>query len=59
MPRALAITRRQADTLFKAADKAGGIVEVETPIGIIRIIPGKLAKKPAEEPVDTEPEGYL
>jgi hypothetical protein len=57
MSRALAITRRQADTLFKAADKAGGIVEVETPIGTIRIIPAALATKP--KPVDTEPEGYL
>lgn len=57
MTRTLAITRRQADTLFKAADKAGGIVEVETPIGIIRIIPAALAKK--GEAVDKEPEGYL
>ncbi|WEK04534.1 MAG: hypothetical protein P0Y65_20555 [Candidatus Devosia phytovorans] len=57
MTRVLAITRRQADTLFAAADKAGGIVEVETPIGTIRIIPAALAGKP--KPIDKEPEGYL
>jgi hypothetical protein len=39
----LAMTKRQAKTLLKAAEEAGGIVEVKTAIGVIRLIPAALA----------------
>ena len=57
MTRILAITKRQAKTLLQAATEAGAIVEIETPIGVVRLIPGTLADKP--KPVDSEPKGYF
>lgn len=57
MTRPLAITKRQAKTLLKAANEEGGIVEVETEIGIVRLIPAVLTKKTEE--IDKEPKGYL
>ncbi len=43
MNRPLAMTKRQAKSLLKAAEEAGGIVEVKTAIGVIRLIPAALA----------------
>lgn len=39
MGRPLAITKRQAASLLKAAEEQHGIVEVQTAIGTIRLIP--------------------
>jgi len=55
--RQLAITKRQAKTLLKAANEEGGIIEVKTEIGVVRLIPAVLAQM--EKPVDEEPKGYL
>lgn len=57
MPRPLALTKRQAKTLLKAAEEAGGVIEVKTEIGVIRLIPANLAQ--AEPTVDREPEGTM
>lgn len=57
MSRPLAITKRQAKTLLKAANEEGGIVEVKTDIGVIRLIPAVLARN--EPKVDPEPEGTM
>lgn len=59
MTRHLSITKRQAKTLLQAANEEGGIVEVDTEIGTVRLIPAALAPKPVAEPVDKEPKGYL
>ena len=59
MTRTLAITKRQAKTLLKAANEEGGIVEVHTSIGIVRLIPAVLAKLERKDPVDEKPKGYL
>ena len=57
MTRPLAITKRQAKTLMRVAAEIGGIIEVKTEIGLIRLIPANLAK---EEPkIDPEPEGTM
>jgi hypothetical protein len=54
----LAISTRQALALLKAAEKAGGIVEVKTPIGVVRLIPAALAGNPSDPAiiVDEDPE---
>ncbi|WDR03665.1 hypothetical protein PSQ19_06230 [Devosia algicola] len=57
MSKPLAITKRQAKTLLQAAQEQGGIVEVETSIGIIRLIPKD--KSSDDESVDKEPKGYF
>ncbi len=57
MSRALAITSRQAKTLIKAATEGNAVIEVETEIGIVRLIPAALVK--GARPIDKEPEGYL
>jgi hypothetical protein len=57
MTRALSITKRQAKTLLKAAEEEHAIVEVETKIGIVRLIPASLARK--DEMLDEEPKGYF
>jgi hypothetical protein len=59
--RPLAITKRQAKTLLKAANEEGGIVEVKTDIGVVRLIPAVLARQQvANDPqVDPEPEGTM
>lgn len=57
MTRQLAITKRQAKTLLKAANEEGGIIEVKTDIGVVRLIPAVLAQM--DKPVDEEPKGYL
>ena len=57
MTRQLAITKRQAKTLLKAANEEGGIIEVKTEIGVVRLIPAVLAQ--LDKPVDEEPKGYL
>lgn len=59
MTRSLSITKRQAKTLLQAANEEGGIVEVVTEIGVVRLIPAALAPKPEPAPVDKEPKGYL
>lgn len=57
MTRALSITKRQAKTLLKAAEEEGGIVEVETAIGTVRLIPQSLV--PRTEKLDEAPKGYF
>lgn len=57
MTRVLAMTKRQATTLFEAANEQGGIVEVETPMGLVRLIPAVIAQK--TEKVDERSKGYL
>jgi hypothetical protein len=57
MTRTLSITKRQAKTLLKAAEEEGGIVEVETSIGVVRLIPHSLAAR--TEKLDEEPKGYF
>lgn len=57
MTRALSITKRQAKTLLKAAEEEHAIVEVETKIGIVRLIPASLARK--DKMLDEEPKGYF
>lgn len=57
MSRPLAITNRQAKTLIKAATEGNAVVEVETAIGIVRLIPASLVGKP--KPVDKEFEGTI
>lgn len=57
MNRPLAITKRQAKTLLQAAEEQGGIVEVETAIGVVRLIPHSLASR--TEKVDEEQKGYF
>lgn len=59
MTRHLAITKRQAKTLLKAANEEGGIVEIKTEIGVVRLIPAALAKADDDRPVDKKVEGYL
>lgn len=55
MTRALAITKRQTKTLIRAAKEEGAVIEVETEIGWVRIIPADLAKALTErKPVDTD-----
>ena len=49
MSRPLAITYRQAKTLIKAATEGNAIVEIETEIGIVRLIPASLAGKKENE----------
>jgi len=58
MTRPLAISNRQAKTLIKAATEGNAIVEVETAIGIIRLIPASLAGRPQKE-LDDEPKGHF
>lgn len=58
MTRPLAITNRQAKTLIKAATEGNAIIEVETEIGIVRLIPGHLAPTKAE-PVEEKFDGYM
>lgn len=55
--RALAITKRQAVSLLKAAAEERGVIEIDTPLGTVRLIPEALAPKP--KPVDDEPKGYF
>lgn len=57
MTRALSITKRQAKTLLRAAEEEGGIVEVDTPLGTIRLIPHSVANR--NEKLDEEPKGYF
>jgi hypothetical protein len=57
MTRPLSITKRQAKTLLRAAEEEGGIVEVETAIGTVRLIPHSLASR--TEKLDEEPKGYF
>lgn len=57
MTRPLSITKRQAKTLLRAAEEEGGIVEVETAIGTVRLIPHSLTSR--TEKLDEEPKGYF
>ncbi len=57
MTRTLSITKRQAKTLLRAAEEEGGIVEVETAIGIVRLIPQSIATR--TEKLDEAPKGYF
>lgn len=57
MTRPLSITKRQAKTLLQAAEEQGGIVEVETAIGTVRLIPQSMATRTGK--VDEEPKGYF
>lgn len=45
MGRPLAITKRQADSLLKAAEEHHAIVEVQTAIGLVRLIPNSVVKE--------------
>ncbi|MGV8855945.1 MAG: hypothetical protein ACOH2L_15015 [Devosia sp.] len=55
MSRPLAITNRQAKTLIKAATEGNAIVEVETEIGIVRLIPASLVAKSDKKLDDERP----
>lgn len=55
--KALPITERQARTLFRAADKERGIVEVKIGDTIVRLIPAVLAQD--NDRVDGKEKGYL
>lgn len=57
MSKPLAITKRQAKTLLQAAEEQGGIVEIETSIGTVRLIPNSLTSRKAQ--LDEEPKGYF
>jgi len=57
MSRALSITKRQAKSLLQAAEEEHGIVEVETKIGIVRLIPASMVRR--DEKLDEEPKGYF
>ena len=57
MSKPLAITKRQAKTLLQAAEEQGGIVEIETSIGTVRLIPKSLTSP--KESLDAEPKGYF
>jgi histidinol phosphatase-like PHP family hydrolase len=55
--RHLSITKRQAKTLLQAANEEGGIIEIKTDIGVIRLIPAVLNRH--EKLVDDKPKGYF
>jgi hypothetical protein len=59
MTRGLAITKRQAKTLLKAANEEGGIVEIVTSIGTVRLIPATLVKDNGGDSVDNEIKGHF
>lgn len=54
MTRALAISKRQAQTLLKAAEAERGIVEVKIGDAVFRLIPECHAQK--ERPIDEDME---
>lgn len=54
MTRALALSQRQARTLFRAAEAERGIVEVKIGDTVFRLIPATIAQ--AEKRVDDLPE---
>lgn len=49
MGRPLAITKRQASTLLKAAEEQHAIVEIKTEIGLVRLIPKSVVKDQERE----------
>jgi hypothetical protein len=49
MGRPLAITKRQATTLLKAAEEQHAIVEIKTAIGVVRLIPQSVVKETERE----------
>lgn len=53
MTRALPLTQREAQTLLKAAEAEGGVIEVKVGEKVFRLIPATLAQK--ERAID-EPE---
>lgn len=57
MTRALAISKRQAQTLLRAAEAERGIVEVKIGAAVFRLIPASLAQ--VERPIDDKGKGYL
>jgi hypothetical protein len=57
MGRALAINKRQAQTLFKAAEAERGIVEVKIGDTVFRLIPECHAQ--ADKLIDDKGKGYL
>ena len=57
MTRSLAISKRQAQTLLRAAEAEKAIVEVKVGDTVFRLIPASLAQVTAQ--VDDEPKGYL
>lgn len=50
--RALPLTQRQAQTLLRAAEAEGGIVEVKIGTTVIRLIPASLVPKKVDEDED-------
>ena len=58
MGRPLAITKRQAASLLKAAEEHHAIVEVQTAIGTIRLIPNSVVKD-TEKDKDVEVQGHF
>ena len=48
MSRALAVTKRQAQTLLRAAEAEKGIVEVKVGDAVFRLIPASLAQGKVE-----------
>lgn len=57
MSRALAISKRQAQTLLRAAEAERGIVEVKIGDTVFRLIPASLAQ--VEAKVDDKAKGYF
>ncbi|WP_164743073.1 hypothetical protein [Mesorhizobium sp. Z1-4] len=45
MTRALPLTQREAQTLLKAAEAEGGVIEIKVGEKVIRLIPATLAQK--------------
>jgi hypothetical protein len=45
MTRALPLTQREAQTLLKAAEAEGGVIEVKVGEKVFRLIPATLAQK--------------
>lgn len=57
MSRALAMTKRQAQALLKAAKEEHAMIEVQTSFGVVRLFPNGLPQE--DRPVDPEPKGHF
>ncbi|MBJ6986896.1 hypothetical protein [Devosia sp. MC521] len=45
MGKPLAITEKQATTLLRAAEKQNAVIEVQTPMGLVRLIPSSVVRE--------------
>jgi len=57
MSKPLILTKREAQTLLRAAEAEHAIVEVKMGDKVIRLIPGSLAQE--KIPVDDKGEGFM